>query len=94
MVSYGSMELLPYIFAGVLIVLTIVMTVVGVQLMLVLLQMKRTLQKINSGIDAAGSTISTIVSPLQQLGATAQSVQSGFRVLETFTSWLQKNKQK
>ncbi len=86
------MEILPYIFAGVLVVLTIVMTVVGVQLVLVLLQMKKTLTKINSGLDVAGSTLSHIITPLQQLGATAQSVQTGFKVLETFTSWLQKNK--
>ncbi len=88
------MELLPYIFAGVLVVLTVVMTVVGVQLFLVLHQMKKSLTKINNGLDTAGSMMSAVVSPLQQLGATAKSVQTGFQVLETFSSWLQRNKQK
>jgi hypothetical protein len=88
------MELVPYIFAGVLIVLTIVMTVVGVQLFLVLHQMKKSLIKINTGLDTAGSTVSSLISPLQQLGSTARSVQTGFQVLETFSSWLQKNKSK
>lgn len=88
------MDILPYVFAGVLVVLTIVMTVVGVQLFLVLHHLKKSLVAVNTALESASSVVSAVTAPLQQLSATAKSVQTGFRVLETFSSWLQKNKQK
>jgi hypothetical protein len=48
-------EILPIIFAVTMTVLTVVLAVVGVQLILVLIEFKRTLRKINLTLESAES---------------------------------------
>lgn len=47
------MELVPTIFAIALVVLTIVLSVVGVQMVMVLLELKKTIKKINDALEIA-----------------------------------------
>lgn len=85
------MEQLPLILSGVLLVLTIVLTIVGIQMILVLVELKRTLSRVNMVIDAAEDKISRIVNPLQSLGGAVTGIRTGLRVFEEFVGWLQKN---
>lgn len=85
------MELLPIIFSVVLIILTVVVAVVGVQLFLVLLEIKRTLKKVNTTLDMAEEKFNAVVAPLQNLGGMASGLSAGFKVFESFVGWLQRN---
>lgn len=81
-------NLLPTVLAVVAIVLTIILSVVGVQIILVLSEVKKTLQKVNTTLDEAEAKINAIVSPLQNLGGLATGIQTGIKVFESFTGWL------
>ena len=86
------MEILPIVFSVIVIILTIILSVVGIQLVLVLLEVKKTLSKFNAVLDTAEHRINAIVAPLQNLGGMASGMQAGFKVFESFVSWLQRNK--
>ena len=85
---------LPIIFSIVLIVLTGVMTVVGIQMILVLSELRKTMQKVNSTLDIAEAKLTAVTQPLQSLGGMASGLSTGFKVFEAFTGWLQRNKEK
>ena len=86
------MELLPTIFAVVLIVITIVLTVVGVQLIFVLQELRKTIHKINVTIAGAEAKMTALMGPLHNLGGMASGVRTGMRVFETFVGWLNRDK--
>ena len=86
------MELLPTIFAVVLIVITIVLSIVGFQLVMVLQEMKKTLTKINTTIDTAEAKFSAVIEPLQKLGGAAAGIKTGMKVFEIFVQWLNREK--
>lgn len=87
-------EILPIIFAVTMTVLTIVLAVVGIQLILVLREFKRTLRKINVSLEQAETKLNHIIRPLQNLGGIASGLQTGVKVFEGFVGWLNKNKKK
>ena len=85
-------EALPILFAIVLIVVTIVLSVVGVQLVLTLLELKRTLTRVNQLLDQAEDKFENVLSPLRNLGGIASGLQTGFRVFESFIGWLNRSR--
>lgn len=87
------MEILPIIFSVVLVVLAIVLSVVGVQIILVLIEVKRTLKKFNDTLDSAEAKLNAVVQPLQNLGGMAAGLNTGFKVFESFVGWLNRNKE-
>lgn len=87
------MEILPIAFSVILIVLTIIISVVGVQLVLVLMEVRKTLAKLNLVLDTAEDRINAIVMPIQNLGGMASGLQTGFKVFESFVGWLHRNKE-
>lgn len=86
------MEFLPVLYAVILVVLTVVLTVVGVYLILVLMEARRTLVKINTTLDVAEAKLNAITQPLQRLGGVASGLTTGMKVFETFVGWLQRTK--
>ena len=86
------MEVLPIIFSVVLIIITIVLSVVGVQLFFVLKDLRHTISKVNAAIDGAEAKFTALATPLQSLGGMASGVRAGIQVFETFTTWLNKDK--
>lgn len=85
-------EILPIIFAVTITVLTVVLAIVGIQLILVLVEFKRTLRKINFTLEQAESKLNHVIRPLQNLGGIASGLQTGVKVFEGFVGWLDKNK--
>jgi len=85
-------SILPTVLAIVAIVLTIILSVVGVQIILVLSEVKKTLNKVNTTLDDAEAKINSLISPLQNLGGLANGLQTGVKVFESFTGWLDKRK--
>ncbi len=86
------MELLPLIFAVVLIIITVVLSIVGYQLIVVLQELKKTLIKVNTTIDTVETKFASIVEPLQRLGGAASGIKTGMRVFETFVGWINRDK--
>lgn len=81
-------EALPVLFAISLVLVTVVLTVVGVQLVQTLFEVKRTLARVNSLLDQAEDKFENVLSPLRNLGGMANGLQTGFRVFESFIGWL------
>lgn len=86
------MEYLPIVFVVILAILTIVLSVVGVQMVLVLNELKKTLQKVNTTLDFVEDTVSSVTQPLQGLGGIANGLSTGMKVFETFVGWLNRDK--
>jgi uncharacterized protein YoxC len=86
------MDILPIVFAVVMIILTVVLSVVGVQVIMVLNEVRRTLRKINTTLDTAEKRITAITQPLQNLGGVANGLNTGFKVFEGFVKWLNRDK--
>lgn len=84
------MESLSLIFTIVLLILSVVMIAVGVYTILVLLEARRTLRKLNHAIDSFESKWAGVLQPLQNLGGLASGLGSGIKVFETFVGWLQR----
>jgi len=86
------MDYLPLVFAVVLVILTIVLSVVGFQLVKVLMELRKTLHKVNETLDTVDATVLAITQPLHSLGGMASGLGAGFKVFETFVSWLNRSK--
>lgn len=86
------MEILPIVFSVVVIVLAIILSVVGIQFIFILFEVRRTLLKLNQTIDLAETKINAVLQPFQSFGGLSSGLSTGFKVFETFVSWLQRNK--
>lgn len=85
-------EALPILFAISLVLVTVVLTVVGVQLVLTLFEVKRTLARVNTLLDQAEDKFENVLAPLRNLGGMASGLQTGFRVFESFIGWLNRSR--
>lgn len=83
-------SILPIIFATVAVILTIVLSVVGIQIIMVLMEIKRILKKANDTIDQVESKFNAVIAPLENLGNIASGLKQGVKVFESFTGWLNK----
>ncbi len=88
------MEIGQVIFLGSAVILTIVLTTVGVYLILTLKELRDTLKRVNVVIDGAENKFAALVQPLQNLGGIAAGVRTGIQVFETFVQWMNKDKKK
>lgn len=84
------MPYLEYVFGAALIILTVVLTAVGVQLYLLLLELRQTTQRVNTVIDEAEVRMNSVIAPLQQIGASMTTVRASFKVFDAFANWLNK----
>ncbi len=86
-------QILPYILAGSLLILTVVLAIVGVQLFLVLKSFRQAIDKVNHIADETETKIKSIAQPLQGLVGIAAGVKTGVKVFEGFVSYLNKKKE-
>ncbi len=86
------MEFLPVLYAIVLVVLTVVLTAVGIYMVLVLIEARRALHKLNTTLDTAEAKLNAFTQPLQRMGGMATGLSTGLRVFESFVGWLQRSK--
>lgn len=87
------MEFVPIVFTIALVILTIVLGVVGVQMVLVLLELKKTLKKVNDALETADEKINSIIAPLQKISGVATGLGTGMKIFEAFVGWLNKDKE-
>jgi hypothetical protein len=81
-------EVLPYVFAVVLVILTALLVAVGIHLILVLRAFRQLVEKANILADQAGERILALSKPLQSLMGVAAGVKAGMRVFEGFVNFL------
>ena len=74
-------------------ILSVVLLVVGVQTILVLQQLRRTLERVNRMTEVVEFSVTKVVTPLSNLGGMMGGMKTGFRMLEMFTNFLQKQTQ-
>ncbi len=87
------MDILSIILTVVAVVMVIVLTVVGVQVFLVMTDLRRTLQRLNHSMDGIEDRFHAITSPLQRLGGMMGGLTAGIKVFESFVSWLHRTKE-
>ncbi len=85
------MEYLPYIFAATLVILTIILSVVGIYMVLVLMQLRATLRKVNGTLDTVENKVEAIAAPLSNLGGAAVGMKTGMKMIELFIDWLHRD---
>lgn len=85
-------EILPTLFAVILVTLTVILTVVGIQLILVLNSLRKALGKINAAFDEVEQKVKAVTEPLQNLAGIASGVQTGVKVFEGFVGFLDRKK--
>jgi hypothetical protein len=86
------MDILPIVFSVILVILTIVLSVVGIQMVLVLMEVRRTLRKANQTIELVEEKINSFTNPLKNLGGALGGIKTGMKFFEALTSWLQDKK--
>ena len=84
-------EYISIIFMVMVGVLTIVLSVVGVHLALVLIQFRKTMQQLESVLHTTEDKVSELTLPLKQLGGAAVGLQTGMKVFELFVGWLHRD---
>jgi heme/copper-type cytochrome/quinol oxidase subunit 1 len=87
-------QILTIIFSAAIVILTVILAIVGVQLVLVLIQFRRTLRTVNRTMTDLENKINELLEHLQSLGGIATGVKTGVKVFETFVSWLNKKKKR
>lgn len=72
-------------------ILTVVLTVVGVHLALVLIQFRKTMERLESVLHTTEDKVHEFTLPLKQLGGAAAGLQTGMKVFELFVGWLHRD---
>lgn len=87
------MDYLSIVYATAMVVITIVLAVVGVYVVMILMEVRHTLHKLNTTLDTVEEKVQLVSAPLQRLGGMATGMATGFKVFETFVSWLQRQRE-
>lgn len=82
------MDPLAIILTVVAAILALVLVIVGVQVILVLQEVKRSLQRFNQMTSVIETTVTKTFAPLQQVGGMVSGLKTGFRLLETFSTFI------
>jgi hypothetical protein len=85
-------ETLPIVLIIVLVILTIVLLVVGVQIVMTLIEVRKTLTRVNHVIDEWETKLDSLTSPLKSFGGVVSGLQTGFKMFESFVGWLSQDK--
>ncbi len=88
------MDIFQIIFSTVLVIITVVLAVVGIQIVFVLNEIRKTVTRFNAFIDSAEQRLEDVAQPLRQLGGMASGVRSGLRVFDTFVQYLHRDKRR
>lgn len=88
------MDPLIVVLTVVICIFALVFVIAGIQVILVLQEIKKTLQKVNAVADTIEHVALRTVAPLAGLGGTIEGVKSGMKVVQAFVGWLNRDKDK
>lgn len=86
------MDPLAIVLTVVAAVLSVVLLVVGVQTILVLQEVRRSLRNFNRMTEVIEDSITRTLAPFQQLGGLGSGLRTGMRLLDTFSAFLNSKK--
>ncbi len=72
--------------------LTILLTFIGIQVVYILREVRRAIEKMNKMLDDAGMITESIAHPISGLGGMIDGVKSGFKAIETIGTFLKRKK--
>ena len=75
-------------------VLTILLSFIGIQVVFILREVRRSLEKVNKMLDDFGLITESIAHPIAGLGGVIDGLKSGIKTVETFGKLLSKKKKK
>lgn len=84
------MDPLVVVLTVVAAILSIILIVVGVQSILVLQEVRRSLKRFNELADVVEMTLTKTFTPLQNLGGMMQGMKAGMKMFETFARFVKK----
>lgn len=87
-------EFLPYILTAILVILATIMAAVGIQVLLVLNQVRKTLRRVNMVIDGVDEKYQQLIKPFSDVGSMAAGVKTGLKLAEMFGQWLNQDSSK
>jgi uncharacterized protein YoxC len=82
------MDPITIILTIVLCIFAIVLVIAGIQVILVLQEVKQTLKKVNLLTETIEKATNQIITPLAGLGGTIDGLKSGLKVASAFMNWL------
>lgn len=85
------LDLTQTLLVVVIVVLTILLTVIGVQLILILKEFRHTLLRVNQVLDQLEITLHHLSSPISGIGGLIQGVRQGAKLVDTFSTWFKRN---
>ena len=85
------MEPLVILLIIVTIILTTLLSIVGIQIILMHRDLRHTIQRVNSTLDSADQLLANVSSPFTRMGGMIEGVKSGLKVAEMFVKWVKKN---
>jgi len=88
------MDLPQMISTVAVLVLTVVATIIGVQLILLLKELKTSLTRFNRVLDSAEIVIEKITQPITGIVGLAEGIRQSTKVIEIISNFLQKQRQK
>jgi hypothetical protein len=84
------MDPLVIVLTVVAAILSLILIVVGVQTILVLQEVRRSLKRFNEVAEAIEGTITRTFTPLQNLGGMMQGLKAGMKMFESFAHFVKK----
>lgn len=82
------MDPLAIVLTVVAAILSVVLLVVGVQMILVLQEVRRSLRNFNHMTEVIEEGVTRTLAPFQQLGGLGSGLRTGMRLLDTFSNFL------
>lgn len=87
-------DLSQILLVVVITVLTILLAFIGVQIIYILRELRRTIEKVNKMLDDAGMITESIAHPIAGLGGMIDGLKSGIKAIETIGNFLTRKKKK
>lgn len=88
------MDPLVIVLTVVICVFAVVLIAAGIQVILVLQEVKQTLRKVNLLVETVEKATHQVSAPLAGLGGSIEGFKSGLKVAGAFVNWLNKEKDK
>jgi len=86
------MDIFQIIYVVILSIVAVVMAVVGIQLFLVLRDVRAVIKRVDTAVVSVQTRFTQVVQPLQNLGGAVAGMKAGFKLVETFGQWLNRDK--
>lgn len=84
------MDPIAIVLTVIISILSLVFVIVGIQIILVLQEIRRTLRKFNSVADVVEKVATHAMIPVSNLGGMVEGARAGMKVVSGFMSWLQR----